>query len=75
MESPKYNTKTATNRTRGAFPDVIKGLGKVPPQATDIEEVVLGALMIEKDALTTVIDILKPESFYKEAHQRIYTAI
>lgn len=51
------------------------GLGKVPPQALDLEEAVLGALMIEKDALTTVVDILKPQSFYKEAHQRIYNAI
>src|SRR5689334_15566516 len=51
------------------------GLGKVPPQALDLEEAVLGALMIEKDALTTVVDILKPQSFYTEAHQRIYNAI
>ena len=51
------------------------GLGKLPPQALDIEEAVLGALMIEKDALTAVVDILKPESFYKEAHKYIYKAI
>jgi replicative DNA helicase len=50
-------------------------LGKIPPQAVDLEEAVLGALMIEKDALTAVVDILKPDSFYKEAHQRIYGAI
>ncbi|GAB3902121.1 replicative DNA helicase [Larkinella knui] len=51
------------------------GLGKLPPQAIDLEEAVLGALMIEKDALSAVIDILKPESFYKEANNRIYNAI
>ena len=50
-------------------------LGKKPPQALDLEEAVLGALMLEKDALTTVIDILRPSSFYKEAHQRIFKAI
>ncbi|MEQ9426737.1 MAG: replicative DNA helicase [Cyclobacteriaceae bacterium] len=50
-------------------------LGKLPPQAVDLEEAVLGALMLEKDALTAVIDILKPESFYKDAHQEIYAAI
>ncbi len=49
--------------------------GKLPPQALELESAVLGALMLEKDALTTVSDILKPESFYKEAHQRIYKAI
>ncbi|MFY7910889.1 MAG: replicative DNA helicase [Emticicia sp.] len=49
--------------------------GKLPPQALELEEAVLGALMIEKDALTSVVDILQPSSFYKEAHQRIYNAI
>ncbi len=49
--------------------------GKVPPQAVDLEEAVLGALMLEKDALTAIIDILQPDSFYKDAHNRIYAAI
>lgn len=49
--------------------------GKVPPQAIELEEAVLGALMLEKDALTTVIDIIKPETFYKDSHQRIFSAI
>ncbi len=49
--------------------------GKVPPQAVDLEEAVLGALMLEKDALTTVIDILQAGSFYKDAHNRIYASI
>ncbi|MGV3505366.1 MAG: replicative DNA helicase [Adhaeribacter sp.] len=51
------------------------GVGKLPPQALELEEAVLGALMLEKDALTSVIDILKPKSFYKDAHQRIFSAI
>jgi replicative DNA helicase len=51
------------------------GIGKLPPQALELEEAVLGALMLEKDALTSVIDILKPKSFYKDAHQRIFSAI
>ena len=49
--------------------------GKLPPQRLEMEAAVLGALMLEKDALTTVVDILKPISFYKEGHQRIYKAI
>jgi len=49
--------------------------GKVPPQAVDLEEAVLGAMMLEKDAVTAVIDILKPEMFYKEAHTKIFKAI
>ncbi|MDR3329630.1 MAG: replicative DNA helicase, partial [Prevotellaceae bacterium] len=50
-------------------------LGKVPPQALDLEEAVLGAAMLEKDAVLEAIDILKPESFYKDAHQKIFRAI
>jgi len=50
-------------------------IGKTPPQALDLEESVLGALLLEKEALTEVIDLLKPESFYHEAHQNIYSAI
>ncbi len=50
-------------------------MGKVPPQAVDLEEIVLGALLIEKDAVVQVADILKSDSFYKEAHQNIFRAV
>lgn len=53
----------------------IENFGKVPPQATELEEAVLGALMLEKDALSSVVDILKPASFYKDSHAAIYEAI
>jgi replicative DNA helicase len=49
--------------------------GKVPPQATDLEEAVLGAMMLEADAVSAVIDILQPKVFYKESHQKIFSAI
>lgn len=49
--------------------------GKLPPQAVDLEEAVLGAMMLEKNPVNDVIDILKPESFYKDAHQRIFNAV
>jgi len=49
--------------------------GRVPPQAVDLEEAVLGALMLEQNALTAVIDILKPDAFYKESHKVIFNAI
>ena len=51
------------------------GTGKVPPQAVDFEESVLGALMLENDAILQVSEILKPEYFYKEEHGTIYAAI
>lgn len=50
-------------------------IGKIPPQAIDLEEAVLGAIMLEKDTVISVLDILQPLSFYKEAHQKIYRAI
>ena len=49
--------------------------GKLQPQAVDLEEAVLGALMLEKNAITVVSDILKPESFYKDSHQIIFQSI
>ena len=62
----KYNKKSVP----GPF-----DLGKIPPQAVELEEAVLGALLIEREALTSVIDILRAETFYKEAHQKIFKAI
>lgn len=49
--------------------------GKVPPQARELEEAVLGAVMLEKNAFDSVIEILKPECFYVDAHQRIFRAM
>lgn len=49
--------------------------GKLPPQAVDLEEAVLGAMMIDKKGVDEVIDILQPDAFYKEAHQHIFEAI
>ncbi len=49
--------------------------GKVPPQAKELEEAILGAIMLEKSAFDTVVEILKPECFYVDAHQRIYKAM
>lgn len=49
--------------------------GKVPPQAVEIEQAILGALMIDKSVYDMVSDILKPEMFYKESHIRICRAI
>ena len=50
-------------------------IGKLPPQALDFEESVLGALMIEKEAYGIVADLLRPESFYAAKHRHIYEAI
>ncbi|HZY82250.1 MAG TPA: replicative DNA helicase [Cyclobacteriaceae bacterium] len=65
----------AGNRTKLLARDISESLGKLPPQAPDLEEAVLGALMLEKNALTAVIEFLRPEHFYLEAHKLIYEAI
>jgi replicative DNA helicase len=46
--------------------------GRVPPQAVELEEAVLGAIMLDKDGIPTVIEILQVQSFYKREHQLIY---
>lgn len=70
MQENKKNKKTNVK------PMVSKSIdGKLPPQAIDLEEAVLGALMIDNDALSNAIELLKPESFYKYEHQKIFSAI
>ena len=49
--------------------------GKLPPQALDLEQVVLGAMMIDKKGVDEVIDILSPHAFYKESHRYIFEAV
>ena len=49
--------------------------GKLPPQAIELEDSVLGALMIEKNAYAMVADLLRPESFYKDQNRYIYEAM
>lgn len=63
------------NNHQQAISKIHEEYGRMPPNAIELEEAVLGALMLEKDAIIEVLDILKPDSFYKEAHQKIYTAI
>ena len=49
--------------------------GKVQPQAVPLEEAVLGAVMLDKEALVVILDILRPASFYLDAHKVIYEAM
>ncbi|MDA3892865.1 MAG: replicative DNA helicase [Salinivirgaceae bacterium] len=67
-ENTKYSGNNNQNKNMAEF-------GKVPPQVVEFEETVLGALMLEKDAVHSVIDILKAECFYNDAHTKIYKAI
>src|SRR5258708_6284332 len=67
--------KVGTGKASRLVRDIAESLGKLPPQAPDLEEAVLGALMLEKNALTAVVEFLRPDHFYSEQHKEIYTAI
>ncbi len=54
---------------------VVPEMGRLQPQAPELEEAVLGALMLEKDAYPIISEILRPECFYEKSHELIYAAI
>ena len=65
-----YKRKTVDNITA-----VSTEMGNIPPQATDIEEAVLGAMMVNTDSVDQVMDILKPEAFYDIKNRCIFQAM
>lgn len=76
MEQNTTRTRRQGNPPKGSsMSDLASSLGKLPPQNLEAEEAVLGALMLEKGSLTIVLEILRPDSFYKEAHRIIYETI
>src|SRR3954469_10674547 len=75
MDLTNLNKDRKQQRRKGSIDVSTMVYGKVPPQAKDLEEAVLGAIMLEKSAFDTVVEILKPECFYVEAHQRIFRAM
>lgn len=75
MDITNINKDRNKARRKGSIDLSTMMYGKVPPQAKDLEEAVLGAIMLEKSAFDTVVEILKPECFYADGHQRIYRAM
>lgn len=74
----EYSTKRSTTRRQYAKrpkEEDAAQFGHLQPQAVELEQAVLGALMIEKDAYYQVSEILRPESFYDHRHQLIYQTI
>ncbi len=72
-------TNRNSTRKRTVQTQIIKvganEMGKLPPQAQELEDSVLGAIMIEKDAYGSVADLLRPEVFYKDQNRLVYEAI
>ncbi|MCU0359872.1 MAG: replicative DNA helicase [Bacteroidia bacterium] len=69
------NQNKTRKRLLNPIPAVPGEIGKLPPQAVELEEAVLGAMLLEREALSTVIDILSKEAFYKEQNGRVYAAM
>ena len=74
-QSTNFQDKTKKRLQKSVLSNTFAEHGRIPPQAVDLEEAVLGAIMLEQNALTSVVDTLKSEVFYKESHQLIYAAI
>lgn len=68
QQPPKYTSRKKSAPTGDNY-------GHLQPQAPELEQAVIGALMIEKDAYYQVTEILRPESFYEPRHQIIFRAI
>jgi replicative DNA helicase len=74
MELTNLNRDRKNRRKTGPDLNTLV-FGKIPPQSRELEEAVLGAIMLEKGAFDTIVEILKPECFYVDAHQRIFKAM
>lgn len=71
----EQETTTKRKKVQMTYDQAFGINGRVPPQAIDIEESVLGSLLLDQDAITNSIDIIKPEYFYQPEHVEIFRAI
>ncbi len=77
-DQPNYAKSIKSNKLKALKPESDLNrmvYGKIQPQALELEEAVLGAVMLDRDAMPDIIDLLRPDSFYLEAHQIIYEAM
>jgi replicative DNA helicase len=74
MDIKNVNNDRKTRR-KPVLDQSFASMGKLPPQSKDMEEAILGAIMLEKSAFDVAAEIIKPECFYQEAHQRIFRAM
>ena len=77
FDAPSPHSTSSSNRPRDLVRAGVPAIpgAKIQPQAKELEEVVLGAMMVEKSAVNAVIDVLQPESFYVEAYGEVFRAI
>ena len=75
MEANQPMQRTSARRPNPGSVALPSLAGKLPPQAIELEEAVLGSLLIDRNALSKVIDILTPETFYVDAHQAVFSVV
>jgi len=76
MSVPNINSRDNRTRKKNSSVDLSAMMyGKIPPQVRELEEAVLGAILLEKSAFDSVTEILKPECFYVESHQLIFRSM
>lgn len=75
MPSNNNTANGGGRRSAASKAPVDSTYGHLQPQALELERVVLGALMIDKDAFTVVSEMLRPDTFYEPRNQKVYTAI
>ena len=77
FDAPSPQSTSSSNRPRDLVRTGVPAIpgAKIQPQAKELEEGVLGAMMVEKSAVNAVIDVLQPESFYVEAYGEVFRAI
>ena len=71
-ETARKSKKRSTN---DVLDELNTLLGKIPPQSTELEKAVLGAILIQSSAIYDITNIIQPQSFYIQAHQTIYEAM
>lgn len=62
-------------RSRPQAKDISESLGKLPPQANELEEAVLGAILLSNNEFLKIVDLIRPNHFYTDQHKEIYSAI
>ncbi|MDR8392368.1 replicative DNA helicase [Aliifodinibius sp. S!AR15-10] len=72
--SPDQNGSNFRKQNKSSS-DLLEREGRVPPQAVEVEEAVLGAMLIEHEAATVALQMLRSEDFYKPAHQHIFEVL
>lgn len=75
MKPEKNNRQSLQDQNKMTIDQINAQYGKIPPQAIDVEEAVMGACMLERDAYSNISGLLTCEMFYKEEHQKIFRTI